>query len=298
LGAQANIRPEGIVIWGRDIRSEQRLRLKRFSMAVATYTMVALATIITTSLGLGEMDFFQWMVFISLGLLGNIVFLVMFITGVNLRFSDPSLTWIQIFYSALWGMIPLYYLPNVRPMVLMFYVPAFSFGIFSLTRKQYLTLVGSVMGLYFLLLNLEYFQERDGFLIQYELFLFVLFGILLVWFAFFGGYVTNIRRRLRLQNDGIRRAHEELTIEMEERKRAQVEKDSLIVELKEALSEVKKLSGLLPICASCKKIRDDKGYWNKIETYFKNHSEVKFSHGICPDCAKKLYGYSESETNE
>ena len=56
-----------------------------------------------------------------------------------------------------------------------------------------------------------------------------------------------------------------------------------------ALKEVKELSGLLPICASCKKIRDDKGYWNQIESYIKKHSKVEFSHSICPECAKELY---------
>jgi ligand-binding sensor domain-containing protein len=56
-----------------------------------------------------------------------------------------------------------------------------------------------------------------------------------------------------------------------------------------ALADVKVLSGLLPVCASCKKIRDDKGYWNQIETYIAEHSEADFSHGICPDCMKKLY---------
>lgn len=61
-----------------------------------------------------------------------------------------------------------------------------------------------------------------------------------------------------------------------------------IEELKAALANVKLLSGLLPICASCKKIRDDKGYWNQIESYIKEHSEAEFSHGICPDCAKAL----------
>jgi hypothetical protein len=52
---------------------------------------------------------------------------------------------------------------------------------------------------------------------------------------------------------------------------------------------VKTLSGYLPICASCKKIRDDKGYWNQVEAYISEHSEIEFSHGLCPDCAKKLY---------
>jgi hypothetical protein len=60
-------------------------------------------------------------------------------------------------------------------------------------------------------------------------------------------------------------------------------------EMREALSNVKMLSGMLPICASCKKIRDDKGYWNQIEAYIRDHSEADFSHGICPECAKKLY---------
>jgi len=57
----------------------------------------------------------------------------------------------------------------------------------------------------------------------------------------------------------------------------------------EALSEIKTLSGLLPICASCKKIRNDEGYWEQIESYIGQHSEAEFSHGICPDCARKLY---------
>ena len=65
-------------------------------------------------------------------------------------------------------------------------------------------------------------------------------------------------------------------------------------ELQEAFENIKVLKGLLPICASCKKIRDDKGYWNQIETYIKEHSEADFSHGICPECAKKLYPEIES----
>ena len=59
--------------------------------------------------------------------------------------------------------------------------------------------------------------------------------------------------------------------------------------MKNALSEVKKLSGLLPICSHCKKIRDDKGYWNRIEAYIQEHSEAEFSHGIFEECAKKYY---------
>jgi len=60
-------------------------------------------------------------------------------------------------------------------------------------------------------------------------------------------------------------------------------------ELQSALAEVKKLGGLLPICASCKKIRDDKGYWQQIELYIRDHSEADFTHGICPECSARLY---------
>ena len=73
------------------------------------------------------------------------------------------------------------------------------------------------------------------------------------------------------------------------RRRAEEERERLIKRLQETLAEVKTLSGMLPICANCKKIRDDKGYWNQIEAYIGDHSEAEFSHGICPDCAKKLY---------
>jgi len=60
-------------------------------------------------------------------------------------------------------------------------------------------------------------------------------------------------------------------------------------QLRQSKEEVKRLSGLLPICASCKKIRNDEGYWQEIEAYLHSHSDTQFSHGICPDCAKKLY---------
>jgi AmiR/NasT family two-component response regulator len=63
----------------------------------------------------------------------------------------------------------------------------------------------------------------------------------------------------------------------------------LNAELEAALAQVKTLRGLLPICAACKKIRDDKGYWHQVEVYIRDHSEAEFSHGICPDCARRLY---------
>jgi len=74
-----------------------------------------------------------------------------------------------------------------------------------------------------------------------------------------------------------------------ERKQAEEQREKFIAELQEALDKIKTLKGLIPICACCKKIRDDQGYWNNVESYIKEHAEVEFTHGICPDCMKKLY---------
>jgi DNA-binding NtrC family response regulator len=68
-----------------------------------------------------------------------------------------------------------------------------------------------------------------------------------------------------------------------------IERKRMFIELQEALSQVKILSGLLPICSRCKNIRDDQGYWRQIETYIKEHSQAEFSHSICPDCLKSIY---------
>jgi CheY-like chemotaxis protein len=79
--------------------------------------------------------------------------------------------------------------------------------------------------------------------------------------------------------------------------KAAKERDKLIKKLETALQDVKKLSGLLPICASCKRIRDENDNWHQIEHYIASHSEADFSHSICPDCAHRLYPevYPEKE---
>lgn len=74
------------------------------------------------------------------------------------------------------------------------------------------------------------------------------------------------------------------------RKKAEAERERLVSDLKTALANVKTLRGLLPICSGCKKIRDNKGYWTQIEFYIRDRSDASFTHGICPDCAERLYG--------
>lgn len=119
------------------------------------------------------------------------------------------------------------------------------------------------------------------------------------------GRVVNFEARLRRKDGSIwwasTNAHfyrdeedkiagvEGITRDISELKRAEQDRERLIAELQEAIGKVRTLSGMLPICSSCKKIRDDKGYWNQIENYISAHSKAEFSHSICPECVQALY---------
>lgn len=98
-----------------------------------------------------------------------------------------------------------------------------------------------------------------------------------------------LKHRLSKLGPAVERALREAD-DRRKRSIAEQHREALIVELQEALAKVKTLSGLLPICSSCKKIRDDKGYWSRLEIYLQAHSSAKLTHGICPDCAERLYG--------
>ncbi len=74
-----------------------------------------------------------------------------------------------------------------------------------------------------------------------------------------------------------------------ERKRLEEERELLLRNLQDALANVRTLTGLLPICASCKRVRDDEGYWMQVEKYITRHTEAQFSHGLCPECTRRLY---------
>lgn len=93
----------------------------------------------------------------------------------------------------------------------------------------------------------------------------------------------------------LRQRLKELEIQAVEMRREKNEREQLVEELLQTLAQVETLRGIIAICSSCKKIRDDNGFWNEIESYIKSHSQAEFSHSMCPDCMNRLYPeYSET----
>jgi DNA-binding CsgD family transcriptional regulator len=99
----------------------------------------------------------------------------------------------------------------------------------------------------------------------------------------------------RILHDGKVAGIRGIVVDITMLREAEKEKDLILQELKDALSNVKMLSGLLPICTSCKKIRDEEGYWKKLESFITEHSEVSFSFHACPECSAKLYPGEEGK---
>jgi hypothetical protein len=103
---------------------------------------------------------------------------------------------------------------------------------------------------------------------------------------------------LRFENLGlleeVRKANELLQRDIAKRVQTEKERDALIADLQRAVTEIRALQGILPVCSSCKKIRDDQGTWQPLETYISEHSAAKFSHGYCPDCGKKALDEARS----
>lgn len=99
----------------------------------------------------------------------------------------------------------------------------------------------------------------------------------------------DLEKRVRKRTAELENANRRLRDEIAERERVEAERKKTLLKLRAALDEIKTLSGLIPICASCKKVRDDGGYWTQIEEYIRDRSDADFSHSVCPECIKELY---------
>lgn len=141
-------------------------------------------------------------------------------------------------------------------------------------------LLGSVGALYFFPPMGTFFEMEPGYRLtgSLQLILFVVVGVILSW-------LSSELRRLRWKALALAQQRNEV---LESVRKTLEERDA-------ALENVRVLSGLLPICAGCKKIRDDSGRWQQMESYISAHSQAKFSHGMCPDCARRYYAELESQ---
>ena len=107
--------------------------------------------------------------------------------------------------------------------------------------------------------------------------------------------MARVRSILARRHEELLETNQQLREQIRKREAAEKEKELLIKELRTALSDVKTLSGLVPICSSCKKIRDDKGFWNQLESYLRDRAEVTFTHGLCPQCADEILAVHRAE---
>lgn len=182
-----------------NIERAQRTRLTRLYMAMATYAMIILASFLVSELSLRHMPFWAITVFISYSIITNAIFFVLIRSGLNLRFKDPSLTLPQLLLSSVWGWLPLYYFYDARVLCQLFYLPAFSFGMLQLNLKKYLIVVAIMMVTYGSAVWVDALTGRAGFSPKIELFQAAVFLLILLWFAFFGGFVSSLRYRLSNQ---------------------------------------------------------------------------------------------------
>jgi len=128
----------------------------------------------------------------------------------------------------------------------------------------------------------------------FQILMLILIGIII--FIIFRVRTYQIRRKniqleeqVKERTSELKEINKDLKQEITERKKMQIEREKLIQELTSALDNVKTLKGMLPICARCKKVKDDQGYWQQVDEYVRDHSEAEFSHGLCPECMKELY---------
>lgn len=196
-------------------------------------------------------------------------------------------------FSAYLGSLGVHYLAHVFRAVmeaLLLVAALLWFGrpyrrVLDMVSDRMTAVMSSYPVLAFLLLVNNYFLSY-GYIVQfdstYEMLFLVVFMVLGYVLVFAG--ISSASQIASLQYDLRMKARD-----ISERKREAVEQEKMIAELQLAMSQVRQLRGLLPICASCKKIRNDEGYWEQLESYIGSRSEADFSHAICPECASRLY---------
>lgn len=205
------------------------------------------------------------------------------------RFKSSPQSFIAVAVTAVLAVaISVYYLTVDRFIVFqnLFYFPIIISCIYYLKRGFSFSVLLS--SLYFLLIVIH---TTDSVILIQAL-------MRVIIFVAVAGVVTYLSMQSKRAEQSLLETNRQLESEVEERKKAEQEKGNLIFDLQKTLEEVKILRGILPICSFCKKIRNDKGYWEQVEIYVRKHSDAEFSHSICPDCMDEHYPISGNKKNE
>ena len=189
----------------------QKIRLRRLGMAIGTYSFVIIYAFLIESAGVGELSRDELITLIVGALFGNGLFLLLILSGLNRVLPDPSMTQIQIIFSAGWGMIAILALPDARPLVLMLYLPSFMFGALILKRGAYFKLALLLSVMLGVVQLYEYTHIRPQMNVAYEFLVWACFSVILLWFALFGSYLAKARFLLRRQNITLHNTQERLT---------------------------------------------------------------------------------------
>ncbi len=194
----------------------QRIRLKRLTMAMGTYVLVIVYAYLIKWSGVGDFTQTQAYTMIISAIAGNVFFVMMILSGLNRQLPDPSMTQLQILFSAAWGMIALLALPDSRTLVLLLYIPSFLFGALILKRAAYLRLAAMISLLLASLQVYEYHYVRPEMNIAYEMLIWACFTILLIWCALFGSFLARARFLVRRQNIALQQNRDKLAKMTEE----------------------------------------------------------------------------------
>jgi hypothetical protein len=196
------------------------------------------------------------------------------------RFQSSQQSFIAVAVTAVLAVaISVYYLSLDRFIVFqnLFYFPIIISCIYYLKRGFVFSVFLSC--LYFLLIVTH---TADSVILIQAL-------VRVILFIAVAGVVTFLSMHRQRAEEILLETNRQLESEVEEREKAEEEKENLISELQKTLAELKILRGILPICSFCKKIRNEKGYWEQVDIYVRQHSNAEFSHSVCPECVDKHY---------
>jgi len=188
----------------------QTLRMRRFLMAFASYLMWVLIVQYCYAQGLFRLSLTGILAMCTIVVCMNFILYFMFLTGLNKRFRDPSLTMLQMSLATIWVMIVTYNLNEGRGIMLLLYPVVFIFGTFRLNLRQFCLLTLFAAGGYGLVIILLYLNHPDSINIKIDLLYLLILSTVLIWFSFIGSYINVLRKKLSKANNELNRAMEHI----------------------------------------------------------------------------------------